>query len=225
MIECPSFFGSKVIDLLECISDCEKNITVNIDEGGWCYIKGEYEMRGAFKIFMPSRAIELEPMTVKRHILFQNMLFDFARFRYDYTDMLTKGEMRGIDLRELIDVVFSADDFRDLNRKVYGDLTFKVDLKCRKELAPVELLLELPKEHSYNYDDNEDENASGAHTVQDPSPDLELKLHLKVERCWWYPFVGEYNFLIRQWYTARGPCGCVGTSHSPTDYSFGHTNN
>jgi hypothetical protein len=55
-------------------------------------------------------------------------------------------------------------------RKYYGEvygksscLIFKVDLKCRKELAPVELLLEFLKEQLY--EDNEEESAPGAHTV------------------------------------------------------------
>lgn len=85
MLECPYFFGSKVIDLLECISDCEKNITVNIDEGGWCYIEGEYKTRGAFRFYVRSRVATLKPLTVREHIMLQNMLLDFARFRYDYT--------------------------------------------------------------------------------------------------------------------------------------------
>jgi hypothetical protein len=53
-----------------------------------------------------------------------------------------------------------------------ASLTFKVDLKCRKELAPVELLLELFNEQSY-------ECALGAHTAEDPSPNLQLKLEIE----------------------------------------------
>jgi hypothetical protein len=59
----------------------------------------------------------------------------------------------------------------------------------QKELAPVELLVELLKEHSY--DDSEEESAPGAHTVQDPSPDFELKLQTDGKH-----FVGQYNSLF-----------------------------
>jgi uncharacterized protein (DUF2267 family) len=58
--ECRDLFGSKVIDLLECISDCEKDITVNIDEKGWCYVKGEYKACVRFIYFPPTGAIGLD---------------------------------------------------------------------------------------------------------------------------------------------------------------------
>lgn len=56
-------------------------------------------------------------------------------------------------------------------------LIFKVDLKCRKELAPVEILLEFPKVSSCVQ--NEVENAALTDTVQDSSPNFELKLEIE----------------------------------------------
>jgi hypothetical protein len=37
--KCPDLLGSKIIDLLESIPDYKKDITVNIDSRGWCYVK------------------------------------------------------------------------------------------------------------------------------------------------------------------------------------------
>jgi hypothetical protein len=59
--------------------------------------------------------------------------------------------------------------YQELYSKFYGEkchLIVEVDLKCRKELAPIELLI-LFKEQSY---DNEVVSEPGAHKVQDPSP-------------------------------------------------------
>jgi hypothetical protein len=53
-------------------------------------------------------------------------------------------------------------------------LTLKVNMKCRRELAPVEVLLESLKEQSY--EDNKEESAPGAHAAQEASPDLQLKV-------------------------------------------------
>jgi hypothetical protein len=47
--EFPVLFGIKFIDFLESIPDCKKDITVNMDSGGWCYIKGEYNYKQAFR--------------------------------------------------------------------------------------------------------------------------------------------------------------------------------
>lgn len=85
MLECPDFFGSTVIDLIESILDCEKGITVNIDEGGWCYIKGEYKTRGAFGLYVPRCVTGLEPLTVKQHVVLQYMLLYIATQRYTRT--------------------------------------------------------------------------------------------------------------------------------------------
>jgi hypothetical protein len=91
-------------------------------------------------------------------------------------------------------------------RKVYGKLCkekpriiFKVDLKCRKELAPIELLPKLIMEQSYDY--TEDKSAPGAKTVQNSSPDFELKLEIH-----WRPFLSNrgtdvHEHLIQQWHT------------------------
>jgi hypothetical protein len=80
------------------------------------------------------------------------------------------------------------------------DLIFKVDMKCRKELAPIELLNET------SYDENEDGSEAWIYTVQDCSPDLSLKLEIEyrgpvaVIRP---PYV--YRCLIQQNHTQQGP--------------------
>jgi hypothetical protein len=130
--------------------------------------------------------------------MLQNRLLDYVRYQYDYKSMQRVGKMPDIDLRELIDVFFNTKDLYNLDWRPCCNVTFKVDLNCRKELAPVELLVELLKEQSYKHDDNEDETAPEAHTVQDPSPDLEPKLKMVV-RCWYLrSYVHVYKFLIRQ---------------------------
>jgi hypothetical protein len=181
----PDLFGSKVIDLLECILDCEKDVTVDIDSGGWCYIKGEYKVYGKYLSEKLCRNFGQNPLTLDQQRKLQNLLFNLACVRNDiHFETLRNYEI--------------SDDFRgglyELNRllrhkdvcyqKCYGHrygksshIIIKVDLKCRKELAPVELLLELLKEQPY--EDNEEESFPGAHTVQDPSPDLELKLQIE----------------------------------------------
>jgi hypothetical protein len=78
-------------------------------------------------------------------------------------------------------------------------LTFKVDLKCRKELTPVELLPELFKEQPY--EDNTDESAPGAHTEHYPRPDLELRLQIKRSSSLRYPGTALYEYLLRHRHT------------------------
>jgi hypothetical protein len=82
-----------------------------------------------------------------------------------------------------------------------NDVTFKVDLKCRTEQAPVELLVELLKEQSY--EDNEEESAPGAHREQGPSPEFELKLEIETggNRCRHRTTVDRY--LIRHRHTEK----------------------
>jgi hypothetical protein len=62
----------------------------------------------------------------------------------------------------------NRDDEQDIH------LIFKIDMKCRKELEPIKLLLDLLKMPSY--DDSEDETVPWACTAQDVSPDMELQL-------------------------------------------------
>jgi hypothetical protein len=85
------------------------------------------------------------------------------------------------------------------------NLIFKVDMKCRKELAPIHLL----KDPSY--DDNEDGNEASIYTAQDSSPDLRLELEIK---CRLSPYGYErpfiYKCLIQQNHTQQG--APVGTS-------------
>jgi hypothetical protein len=145
MLEYPDFFGSRVIDLIESISDCEKDITVNIDERGWCYIKGKYKTRGEFGLYVPRRVTGLEPLTVKQHAVLQYMLLYIARQRYRF---LSANMMLYSKPYPSSYEIFNTGDFLYMRSGIFRELTFKVDLKCRKELAPVELLHELLKEHS-----------------------------------------------------------------------------
>jgi hypothetical protein len=52
-------------------------------------------------------------------------------------------------------------------------VTFKVDLKCRKELAPIDILLELINKSSL-----EDVTGHSSQTIEDSSADLKLKLEI-----------------------------------------------
>jgi hypothetical protein len=57
------------------------------------------------------------------------------------------------------------------------DLMFKVDMKCRKEFAPIEAYLEFLKKSSY--DEDEDGTETPVYTVQDSSPGFTLKLEIE----------------------------------------------
>jgi hypothetical protein len=186
----PDLFGSKIIDILESIPGCKKDITVNIDSGGWCYIKGEYKLRAKCPLILPSGASGRKPLTIKQQAGLQNMLFYLANSQHDfgypwlwyYT--ICFGNALGRDYlrrRENHIAFFSG---------AFVELTFQVDLKCRRELAPVELLVELLKEEAY-------ESAPGAHTAQDPSPDLELKLDIETEHYRLRSRTTVYKCLIR----------------------------
>jgi hypothetical protein len=166
----PVLFGSKVIDLLECIWVCEKDITVDIDSGGWCYIKGEYKVEGIHPSQILCCTFGPEPLTLDQQIMLQNILWDLARSRnkvhlvipmcYEIIDDFPGG------LHELNPYRIKDVSFHGYHRKLYAQaayIIFKVDLKCRKDLTPVELLRELPKEQPY--EDNEEESSPGAHTV------------------------------------------------------------
>jgi hypothetical protein len=78
--ELPALFGSKVIDLLESISECEKDVTVNTDSGGWCYIKGEYKFLIKFPPLFLSGVSGNKPLTVEQQAKLLHMLFRCARF-------------------------------------------------------------------------------------------------------------------------------------------------
>jgi hypothetical protein len=57
------------------------------------------------------------------------------------------------------------------------DLIFKVDMKCRKVLAPIEAYLEFLQKPSYGA--SEDGTETSVYTVQDSNPDLRLKLEIE----------------------------------------------
>jgi hypothetical protein len=198
--ECLVLFGSKVIDLLECIPECKKDITVNVDSEGWCYIKGQYKVYTKCPLILPDGSSGQQPLTVQQQVQLQNMLFGLARFRCHSRHQTTQRYKNDFNdfLFDLCVVFWDTDVHLDM---LYGDdvhLIFKVDLKCRRELAPIELL-ELLKELPYA--DNENESAPGAHTVQDPSPDLKLKLQIERRYPWWKRRTFVYKYLIGQRHT------------------------
>jgi hypothetical protein len=199
----PVLFGSKVIDLLECIWVCEKDITVDIDSGGWCYIKGEYNVYGTFFSKILCGNFGQNPLTLDQQRTLQNLLLILTCYRNKVhfkrlRDYEITYDFRG-DLYELNRLLRYKDVCYDCTYRKSSYLIFKVDLKCRKELAPVELLLELPKEQPY--EDNEEKFGPGAHTVQDPSPDLELKLQIEKGKPSWKRRGPVYEYLIRQKHT------------------------
>jgi hypothetical protein len=63
-LRCPGIFGSRVIDL-EYILNCKKDITVSIDSGGWCYIKGKYKGKKTLHCNL-ERISGLQPLTIKQ---------------------------------------------------------------------------------------------------------------------------------------------------------------
>jgi hypothetical protein len=186
-LECPDLFGSNVIDFLECILDCKKDITVKI-HSGWCYIKGQYKVCGIIWDRLPGDASGLESLSVYQQAELHNVLYNFAKLNNNYhLWRLRRCEKLCFKFKHYLTLenALGTDTYFFMNTydpwwEGKSNLTFKVDLKCRKELAPIELLLELLKEQSY--DDNEDESAPGTHIVQDPSPDLELKLETERDR-------------------------------------------
>jgi hypothetical protein len=191
ILECPDLLGSTVIDILESIPGCKKDITVNMDSGGWCYIKGEYKLHPKFMLILPGPPSALEPLTVQQQAQLQYALFLFAR-----SQCLSYFEW--IHCINIYYSHFSPWRYDDLSgfRSIFGPLIFKVDLKCRRKLAPVELLVELLKQQAY--EDNAKENAPGAHTGQDSSPDLELKLEIESGSCRFYSRTPLHKYLIRQ---------------------------
>jgi hypothetical protein len=204
--ESPDLFGSSVIDFLECLLDCEKNITVKIDSGGWCFIKGKYKVNGTDMYTLPNNHPRRKPLNVCEQKELYEWLYNFSIMsnnhylwrlrRCEEFDIDFNDDLFDLDLGEWNDDRF----YRTLHGPSYGKvhLTFKVDLKCRKELAPVELLLELLKEDPC--EDNEDESAHGTQTTLDPGPDLELKLTIRKTGSWLTRSV-IYKCLIQQRHT------------------------
>jgi hypothetical protein len=189
--ECPDVFGSKVIDLLESIPGCKKDITVNIDSGGWCYIKGEYKLRPKCRLILPDGASGTKPLTIKQQTDLHNTLLCLAKSQNDFDNP----NIRYYTIH--FSIVLYSDHLRrrkmdiGINNVNFDEIIFKVYLKCRRELAPVELLVELLKEEGY-------ESAPGAHTAQDSSPNLELRLEIEGESYGLHPRTAFYKCLIRQ---------------------------
>jgi hypothetical protein len=215
--ECPDLFGSTFIDILECILDCKKDITVNTS-GAMCYINGQYEVYGTLMDELPATVSGLEPLSVQQQMELHNTFHNLATWsnnfymwkQWRYEDIDTDFDCGAPEL----DNVFQESDIS--YREYYADVCkgkarviFKVDLKCRKELAPFELLAKLDKEQSYDY--TEDKSAPGANTAQNSSPDLELKLQI----VHWIPSLFIRDNVVREYLIQRGtqrandPSGCT----------------
>jgi hypothetical protein len=188
--KCQDLFGSKVIDLLESIPGCKKDIAVNIDSGGWCYIKGEYKLRARCPLILPGGASGKKPLTIKQQADLQNTLFCLAKSQHDFKN--ARLSYCTIHFNRVLcrDILRRRETDICVYNVVFNEITFKVYLKCRRELAPVELLVELLKEQAY-------ESAPGAYTAQDPSPDLELKLEIERGSYGLHPRTTLYKCLIR----------------------------
>jgi hypothetical protein len=207
--ECSYLFCSKVIDILKCILDCRKDIAVNTSRD-WCYIKGQYQVNGTLMNGLPGGAPGLEPLSVYQQLDLHNRLYDLARWSNNYYLWRERHyEEFDIDFcRGLTELDFALCWSDRSYQKFYGKLweekvhiIFKVDLKCRKELAPIELLHELVKEQPYDY--TEDKNAPGANATEDFSPDFELKLQIH-----WRPHLSirgivVHEYLVQQRHTDR----------------------
>jgi hypothetical protein len=250
----PDLFGSKVIDLLECFLNCKKDISVNIDSDGWCYIKGEYKLRRSFFTCNSDRDSGLEPLAINEQMNLHEALYILAMTRNQYClkethaeeenalhasditwhvsgsyeglsvwdevryyyshyskhayrkcfqkDNDDEGENRTMDnVQNLYNYVNipSLQTFRSHDEEDF-DLIFKVDMKCRKELAPIELL------ENPSCGNNEDGIEASVYTVQDLSPDLRLKLEIEcraAERDNIKP-PAVYKCLIQQSHSQRG---------------------
>jgi hypothetical protein len=256
----PDLFGSKVIDLLECFLNCKKDISVNIDSEGWCYVKGEYKLRRSFFTCESDRNSGLETLTINEQVCLHEALYVLAMMSNQYylveadadennalnangITWLISGSYQGLSECDEFCYYYghyskhsyskrfqkcnevdegtnrTMNNVQNLNNRInipssetsrfYDeedfDLIFKVDMKCRKELAPIELLTES------SYEENEDESEASIYRVHDCSPDLRLKLEIecrKAARVIRPPAV--YKCLIQQIHTQQGPP--VGTS-------------
>jgi hypothetical protein len=189
--KCSDLFGSKIIDLLESIPECKKYITVNIESGGWCYIKGEYKLPiYGRELQLPRSTSGKRPLNVRQQANLHNRLFYLVKFlNRQVPDMFHRYKIR-IEW-ELSGYYWDPNsDEVIVTHEGIDELTFKVDLKCRRELAPVEILVELHKEQSY-------ESEPGAHAAQDSSPDLELKMEIESRSCRLHRRETIYKSLIR----------------------------
>jgi hypothetical protein len=158
----PLAFSSMVIDLIESIPyrTYGYSITKDIDAGGCCYIKCQYAVDTVSVTEFHLSANARKPLTVRELETYLKGLFNLARYQCLHylgqlgwkSPQLSKYEKRCLLPEHCI--------------------VFTVDVKCRKKLAPFALHLKLLMEKSC--DDNEDESASRAHTVQETSPDVEL---------------------------------------------------
>jgi hypothetical protein len=256
----PHLFGSKVIDLLECFLNCKKDISVNIDSEGWCYIKGTYKLRRSFFTCEPDWNSELRPLTINEQVCLHEVLYILAMAsnqcylmeadtdeenainvcgatwhvsgfykgisecdefcyhyshysKHSYSKLFQEGNEDGEGTRRTMDNdqetnnllnIPSSQTSRSYDEEDF-DLIFKVDMKCRKELAPIELLNET------SCDEYGDGTKASIYTVQDCSHDFSLKLEIESRAPATVitpPHV--YRCLIQQNRTQQGPS--VGTS-------------
>jgi hypothetical protein len=162
----PHAFDSMVIDLIESIPYKTYGyfITKDIDADGWFYIKGQFAVDTRFMLEFPPSASELGTLTDGVLVVLLKELFNLARYR-------CLNFLRQLDWKSPKLLIYRKQRFLPEQSTV-----FNVDQKYKKELAPVDQLLKLLKEKSCY--DNNDESAFRAHTVQEPSSDLEVKLQI-----------------------------------------------
>jgi hypothetical protein len=229
--KCTDLFGSRVIDLLECILNCKKNITVNVDSGGWCYIKGEYRVHISHVGCVAGHDSGLKPLDAKEQRTLHSFLYNLARARnYFYLKKVLTDDENAIGASNVIPVpVLPYKGLSECHKTRYAyiicseesctddgkndeepGLIFNVDLKCRKELAPVEILLEFLTFPSC--DQNEVKTAALTDTVQDSSPDLELKLDIECRQPVLFKgrvLPSSFKCLIQQRHTRREDPMCI----------------
>jgi hypothetical protein len=211
---CTDLFGSRVINLLECILNCRKAITVSVESGGWCYIKGEYTVHRSRFGFTKDRNSGLEPLTHIEQRFLHSYLYNLAKVRNDlhckqlYADgvnNLSAGDIIRVPvhpyegLSQCPEICYAYSILRYIEDDQDDCIIFSVDLKCRKELAPIEILLQFRTDPSC--DQNGDETAAWTDRVQDSSLHLELKLNIQSQ---WpitskgIPLPSDFNCLIQQ---------------------------
>jgi hypothetical protein len=231
---CPDLYGSKVTDLLECLLNSKKFSSVNFDSEGWCYIKGEYKLRRTFFMRTAVPNSELKPLTVPEQINLHEALYYLVkvnnenRLMEEQTD--EENALRGRGITKYVSSSYKGLSVFPESGYFYGqysehafcptlwkdnkddigkntDLIFKVDMKCRKELAPVEAYLEFLKKPSDGA--SEDGTETSVYTVQDSNPDFRLTLEIEHR-----PAEGDnirpssvYKCEIQQNYRQEAPAG------------------
>lgn len=80
---CPDLFGSKIIDILECLLNCKKDISFNIDSEGWCYMKGTYKLSRVYFAPITDLSPTLNALNASELMDFHEFLYEFAMANND----------------------------------------------------------------------------------------------------------------------------------------------